>query len=74
MHRVAIKETIEGWQFARCKCGMILACSARGKVYWLRAKRPAKPLRNKAEYDEALVSRCRVHDGRGSRAGVTRSS
>lgn len=63
MHQIAIKERIENWQFARCRCGLVLAHSdSSGKTYWLRAGKPARRISDDAALAHAMEGRCRVNN------------
>jgi hypothetical protein len=68
MHRIAIKERIEHWRFARCKCGLVFAQSPSGKVYWLHDRRPTRLIGGEAALTEAMTTHCQVHDPAGARA------
>jgi len=61
MHKVWVRERIEDWEFARCRCGFVMATTPAGKVWWLLAGRPAKLITSPSNQKFAMLTRCRLN-------------
>lgn len=57
-HHPADSVIIEGWTFRRCMCGMLLALSASGAVWWLKARASAQRIESLDQLYAALGSSC----------------
>ena len=60
-HHPGTAETVEGWSFRRCRCGLVLGLSQSGHVWWVRANASVVELSSREILFAALATECRYH-------------
>jgi hypothetical protein len=63
-HHPGLSEAFEGWSFRRCRCGLVLALSASGRIWWVRANSPLVAIEALEMLLAALATECRYYRGR----------
>jgi hypothetical protein len=71
-HHPGLSETIDGWSFRRCRCGLVLALSASKRTWWVRANSPAVEIVSLDALLAALTTDCRYYRGRAPAPAVMR--